>query len=527
MKNFRTAIAFLGIFLVWASLAGGIHVYIQSLWFDSLGYWEVFFTLVFARFRFFLLGTAAALAFLSLNVWLSSRKALGSFWFRPEWSEIAQKGTRFVFWLAGLAVSILAGVAIQANWMTLLQYFHQTQTGATDPIFDLDMAFYFFSLPVWNLAVNYSLAITVVSLLLVGVNYLVHGHLGYRERLQFTTSAKVHLTVLLALILVLIAARFWLSRFDLLYSSDGAVFGAGYVDLNAWLPCYWILTFLALITALALLISTAAKTIRPVALAAISFAVAYLVLSFYPFLIQTFVVAPNELQKETPFIQYNIQSTLHAYKLDDIEIHDFATKRTLSETDLQRNQGTLRNIRLWDWRPLKNAYDQLQSIRLYYEFEDADVDRYIIENQYRQVMLSVRELDFGKISDSAQNWINKHFQYTHGQGLCLSPVNEVTAEGLPEFFIKDIPPRSTVDLQIERPEIYFGEKTSYPVFVRTALEEFDYPLGDQNATTTYKEERGLPVNSIFYETSAFLGTGNIPDPLHRQLYGRKSGPAPP
>lgn len=497
MKNFKTTVVFLGIFLIWAALAGGIHVYIESLWFDSLGYWDVFYTLVFARFRFFLVGTMIALGFLALNIRLSSRKALGNFWFRPEWNEMAQKGTRFVFWLAGLGISIVAGVAVQTRWMSLLQYLNQTQTGIEDPIFGRDIAFYFFSLPVWNLAANYFLSLAVVAVLLVGINYLVHGHLGYREGIQFTAGARVHLTVLLALILVLIAVRFWLSRFELLYSSEGAVFGAGYADLHAWLPCYWILSVLALITALALLFSTAAKTIRPVAIAAISFGVAYLVLSFYPSLVQTFIVAPNELQKETPYIKHNVESTLHAYKLDEIEVHDFATSRTLSESDLQNNQGTLRNIRLWDWRPLKNAYDQLQAIRLYYEFEDADVDRYNIEDQYRQVMLSVRELDFSKISESAQNWINKHFQYTHGQGLCMSPVNEVTAEGLPEFFIKDIPPRSSVDLQIERPEVYFGEKTSYPVFIRTALKEFDYPLGDQNATTTYKEDRGLPINSIF------------------------------
>lgn len=497
MKHFKTTFAFLIIFLVWASLAGGIHVYIESLWFGSLGYWDVFFTFVFSRFKFFLLAAISAFALLAFNLWLSSRRSLGSFWFRPELSEIAQKGTRVIFYLAALGLSALAGVAIQANWMTILQYLHQAPTGSVDPIFGRDLSFYFFSLPVWKLAVNYFLAISVASSLLVGVNYVIHGHLGYRNGIQLTAGARIHLTVLLALILVLISARFWMARFDILYNSDGAVFGAGYVDLYAWIPCYWILAVLSLLTALALLFSTAAKSIRPVGIAAISFGLAYLLLSFYPYVIQTFVVAPNELQKETPFIRLNIESTLRAYKLDDTEVHEFATSRILSESDLQRNQGTLRNIRLWDWRPLKNAYDQLQSIRLYYEFEDADVDRYIIENQYRQVMLSVRELDFGKISPSAQNWINKHFQYTHGQGLCLSPVNEVTAEGLPEFFIKDIPPRSTVDLHIERPEIYFGEKTTYPIFVRTALEEFDYPLGDQNATTTYRLDRGLPINSAF------------------------------
>jgi uncharacterized membrane protein (UPF0182 family) len=187
---------------------------------------------------------------------------------------------------------------------------------------------------------------------------------------------------------------------------------------------------------------------------------------------------------------------------------------------------------------LKNAYDQLQSIRLYYEFEDADVDRYVVEGQYRQVMLSVRELDFSKISESAQNWINKHFQYTHGQGLCMSPVNEVTREGLPEFFIKDIPPRSMVDLSIERPEVYFGEKTTYPIFVRTALKEFDYPMGDQNATTTYKADRGLPINSLImrlllsWEMGIYqiLFTDNFKDEsrvlLHREIRDRISRLAP-
>jgi uncharacterized membrane protein (UPF0182 family) len=538
MRNFKTTIVLLGLLLIWAALAGGIHVYIESLWFHSLGFWDVFYTFVFARFRFFLLGMAVALVLLGLNVWLSSRKALGDFWFKPEWGEIAQRGTRFIFWIAAIGFSVLAGVAFQANWMKLLQYLNQVPTGITDPIFGRDLAFYFFSLPVWNLAVNFALAMTVIALLLAAVNYLVHGHLGYRNGVRFSTGAKIHLTVLLALILVWIAGRFWLSRFDLLYSRGGAVFGAGYADLYAWLPCYWILTVLALVTALGLLVSTAAKTIRPVAVAAISFGVAYLLLSFYPSLIQTFVVAPNELQKETPFIRNNIQSTLHAYKLDDIETHDFSPSRILTESDLQRNQGTLRNIRLWDWRPLKNAYDQLQTIRLYYDFEDADVDRYIIENQYRQVMLSVRELDFTKISESAQNWINKHFQYTHGQGLCMSPVNEVTDEGLPEFFIKDIPPRSTVDLEIERPEIYFGEKTDYPVFVRTELEEFDYPIGDQNATTTYKADRGLPINSLImrllfsWELGIYqiLFTDNFNEDsrvlLHREIRDRISRLAP-
>ena len=536
--SFRTSIVLLLLFLIWAFLAGGIHFYIESLWFQSVGYWEVFSVFVFSRLKFFLLGALVAFAWLALNLRLSSRRSLGSFWFKPEMSEIAQQGIRYVFWLVALGLSLLAGVVIQSRWMILLQYLNQTAMGAVDPIFGRDISFYFFTLPVWRLGVDFLLALGFGALLLAGVNYTVHGHLGYKERLQFAKGARIHLTLLLSFILVLVSARFWMQRFDTLYSADGAVFGAGYADLYAQIPCFWILAVLSLITAAALILSTAARTLKPLAIAGAGFVICYLILSFYPSLVQTFVVTPNELQKETPFIRNNIDSTLKAYKLDEIEVHDFSTNYTLTERDLQDNEGTLRNIRLWDWRPLKNAYDQLQAIRLYYEFEDVDIDRYVVEDQYRQVMLSVRELDFSKISETAQNWINQHFVYTHGQGLCMSPVNEVTPEGLPEFFIKDIPPRSTVDLVIERPEIYFGEKTTYPVFVRTKQEEFDYPIGDRNATTTYRAERGLPINSplmrlmFSWELGIYqiLFTGNFTDEsrvlIHRQVEDRIAKIAP-
>lgn len=447
-------------------------------------------------------------------------------------------GANYIFWLAVLVVSGAVGLLVQTRWMTFYQFFHQTPYGRTDPLFEKDIAFYFFSLPFASLFLELLLGLVFLSLLVAGLNYVLHGHLGFQRGLQFTEGARRYLTLLLSLLFLLMAARFWLLRFDLLFSREGIVFGAGYTDVYAWLPCYWILVALALATSALFLVSVVTRTVRLATAAALGFGIAYLLVHLYPSLIQTFVVSPNELQKEIPFICHNIQSTLHAYKLDQIEVQDFPVSRGLDQADLARNQPTLRNIRLWDWRPLKDAYDQLQSIRLYYDFEDVDVDRYVIDGSYRQVMLSVREFNFSRIAPTAQTWINQFFLYTHGYGLCMSPVNEVTEEGLPAFFIQDIPPRSNVDLRIERAEIYFGEKTDYPVFVKTRLPEFDYPLGEENATTFYQGQGGIPIHSFFmrallaWELGIYqiLFTDNFTEEsrvlLHRQIRRRISKIAP-
>jgi len=539
MKKARNLILIGILALIWAALAGGITIYIEGLWFESLGYWEVFRLTLSARFFSFIAGGLIAFGFLWFGIWLSSREArTEGFWFRQEFVGVAQKSSRAVLILIAAGASVIAGLVAQYRWMTFLQFLHRVGGGPLDPIFSKDTGFYLFSLPVYQLCTDYVFALLLVGFLLSGAGYLVHGHLGYLNGLRLSRIARFHLTINLAALLVAVGFRYWIHRYDILYSPGGVVYGAGYTDVNGWLPLYYILGIASVLTALVLLSSLAARTIRPTLYTIIGYLLLTVVAQFFPPLLQTFWVNPNELQRETPYIRDHIQSTLSAYKLDQIDIRDFQTGEPITEQDFSQHQGTLRNIRLWDWRPLKDAYSQLQSIRLYYEFEDVDVDRYSIEGQQRQVMLSVRELDFSRISESAQNWINKHFQYTHGQGLCMSPVNEVTAEGLPEFFIKDIPPRSSINVQIDRPEIYFGEKADYPVFVRTDLEEFDYPMGESNATTTYKADRGLPINSLLmralfaWELGSYkvLFTGNFNRDsrvlLHRRIQDRVERLAP-
>ncbi len=530
--RFRLSLVLVIAILIWGALSGGISFYINALWFESLGYWEVFKISLMGKAWTFISGFLAALVFLSLNSVLAIRRPQGDFWFRSDFTELAHRGINQFLKLGLLLVGFFAGGFLQTHWMTFYKYIHQVETGDFDPIFGKDIGFYLFSLPVLEVISIFSIAMAVLALLLTGFLYVINGHLGYNGRVQLTSAARLHLTLLASLLFITLAFRFWVLRFELLYSPSGALFGAGYTDLYAWLPCYWLLVALSLVTAILILASFFFSTLKPAAATGIIFALVYLGLNVYPSLIQTFIVEPNELQKETPYIRNNIQATLKAYKLDTIEAREFIPRDSLDMESLERNEGTLKNIRLWDWRPLKNTYEQLQSIRLYYEFENPDVDRYEIDGEYRQVLFSARELEFSRIAESAQNWINRHFIYTHGQGLCMSPVNEVTSEGLPEFFIQDIPPQSNVDLEITRPEIYFGEKTEHPVFVKTNQAEFDYPMGDRNATTFYEADRGIPISGFFkrlifaWELKLYqiLFTDNFTDEskilLHRRLNDR-------
>jgi uncharacterized membrane protein (UPF0182 family) len=215
-----------------------------------------------------------------------------------------------------------------------------------------------------------------------------------------------------------------------------------------------------------------------------------------PLLVQQFVVKPNELAKESPYIAYNIDFTRQAYNLNNIKEVDFEVNNSLGSEDIKNHDVTIQNIRVWDERPLLQTYRQIQSIRLYYNFNNVDVDRYLIANQYRQVMLAARELVVDQLPPQAKTWVNRHLIYTHGYGLAMSPVNEVTAEGLPQLMIKDVPPAVDINLKLDRPEIYFGEKTTEYILVKTSTQEFDYPKGDKNVYTNYQGRGGVLINSF-------------------------------
>lgn len=503
-------------FLGWAVilLAGGLLVagglagfFIEAQWFAAEGYGVVFQRQITARFVTFLAGFLVSYLGFRLVLVLAA----------PRNADLDTVGTQRLFGtdlgalesllrLVALVFSLAVGFWAQSRWLDWLFFLHSEATGKVDPLFGRDVAFYLFRLPALAAVVEGLIVTVGVLLAAAGVLLLAGGHLTYDLRFRLSPRARGMLIGLPALLLLCLAVRGWLSRYETVGTPGALLVGAGFATVTVGLPLRALASAATLVCALLLPWLHLGK-LRVACLASGLLALAaWFGRPAAESLVQTLVVAPNELAKEAPYLEWHIQATLAAYGLDRVTVRDYAVQDP--EPEFRVSPETVRSIRLWDWRPVKAVYNQLQAIRLYYEFHDVDVDRYVIAGGERQVLVAARELNFSRLAPQAQNWINRHFQFTHGHGLCMSPVDEVTPEGLPHFFIKDIPPESSVDLQIERPEIYFGELTSDPVFVRTELPEFDYPVGDRNATTVYREDRGLPVTGFLQRAALAWVLGN-------------------
>jgi uncharacterized membrane protein (UPF0182 family) len=403
-------------------------------------------------------------------------------------------------WVVVVGV-LVAGYAVGqwgiTHWQDYLLARHALPVGETDPIFGLDLGFYLFELPFrWFL---YHLAlVTLIGCLLSAVFlYLIQGGIWVTPRgPMLAPAARAHLFVLGGLVTVAIAYRLHLATYDLLYSARGIVSGAGYTDVHASLPVLRILMVLSLMSAVAFFAGAARGGTRPAIVSIAALALVGIVGGMvYPEILQRFVVAPNELGKEWPYIASSIKFTRQAYALDRFDEHQFSAAQELSLRDIQGNQATMRNVRLWDHKPLLTTFAQLQEIRTYYDFESVDNDRYWINGQYVQVSLSPRELSSSSLPD--RTWINEHLIYTHGYGSCMSPVNEVTSDGLPDFFIENIPPHSVVPVRITRPEIYYGEVPNNYCFVKTRQQEFDYPSGEKDVYRSYEGPGGIPVDNFW------------------------------
>ena len=395
------------------------------------------------------------------------------------------------------------------RWELVLKALNPTPFGVRDPLFDQDVAFYVFRLPLWTSLYRWLMGSLIVSgLAAIAVHFSTRGIQISPTGLSISRRARGHLLVLAALLLCLKAAGYRLAMFDLLFSQRGVVFGAGYADVHAELPVLKALMVLTGLVAVLCLATIRLWSWRPLlwSLAALV-GVAILGGGAYPALLQRYRVSPNEIDKEKPYIDFNIRYTRLAYGLDNIEEREFPAADTLTLQDLRRNEATLKNIRLWDTRPLLATYSQLQEIRTYYKFTDIDIDRYRINGEYRQVTLSPRELSSKDLP--SRIWINERLTYTHGYGAVVGPVNRVTREGLPEFWIKNIPPAASTDLSISRPELYFSELAPEYVFVKTRAKEFNYPAGDQNVYTTYEGQGGIPLHSFWRKLLFAAHLGDI------------------
>jgi hypothetical protein len=391
----------------------------------------------------------------------------------------------------------MAAPSAASNWELLPLFLHAGPFSLNDPLLERDIGFFVFRLPLLSTIYHWLTFLSAVTVIASAVVYLLYRGIIYGPRgLVIIERARKHLLGLAALFLTVKAAGYYLDTFELVYSTRGAAFGASYTDVYAILPALRVLTFLALAAAATCVIQISRPGWRYLIGGVGVLLAAHIIgLQLYPYVLQRFRVIPNEVDAEREFIGRNIKFTRLAYGLDRIISQEFPAEEQLAAADIKRNDTTIKNIRLWDHRPALTSYSQLQEIRTYYKFVDVDNDRYVVDGTYRQVMLSARELSHQHLQ--SRNWINEHLTFTHGHGVVLGPVNQVTEGGQPEFFIKDIPPVTGTSLKVTRPEIYYGELANEYVLVKTGARELDYPSGDQNIYITYEGTGGVGIGSLW------------------------------
>jgi uncharacterized membrane protein (UPF0182 family) len=509
---------------------GGILVrmYTDYLWFThDVGYPQVFGRILGAKFVLFLTVSAGFFGYALINLIVANR-VVGA----VEEPAFALRGRRIVritravrvgtFWLLVLGVlvfSLFVGLTAVGAWNDYLLFRNAQLFGVWDPLFGRDVGFYVFRLPFLSFVSGLTLFGTLLVLLGVGSFYYFNRALGWLGGMPtFLPSVKPHLLILSTLFVLAFAWYLWLARYDLVFSNHDQFFGAGYTDVHATLPILNITVFGLIGVALLCLMSLrrGAGMLLPIGGFGVVMLFWMAASIIYPPAVQRFIVVPNQLERERPYIQRHLEFTRRAYQLDRVAVRVMNVREELTEADLRGVQGSLENIRLWDFRPLSQVYNSLQALKPYYRFVDIDVDRYSIGGRGRQVLLSVRELNLEGLPPEAQRWQNMHLLYTHGYGLVLSPVNEATAEGQPVLLIRDLPPVTPPDIPLKNPAIYFGENTTQYAIVRSRQKELDYPLltgsgSEENVYTTYAGDGGVLIGSLFTRLmfALRLGSNNL------------------
>jgi uncharacterized membrane protein (UPF0182 family) len=497
----------LAVFLVLIALTAGVPaiavLYTDWLWFAQVGYANVFLKSLGAQALLTIVSGLVVLAVLGGNLFvalrsLAPRAFLVSTAQGPQTWTMSSGSIRRLALAGVLVVSVIAAALAGQQWETWLFFLNATPFGRTDPVLGRDIGFYLFTLPLLEGVHDLLLLLTLLTVAATLGAYVLGEEVGLEPRRGLFVSRRAtrHLALLAALLLIVLAFGAWLQIPQLLTSTSGNLTGATYADVHARMPASWALVGAALLgAALALWQAITLGRLRTIAAAAGLYLVVAIGGSLYASTIQQFVVAPNEQVRESEFIMHNIEATRSAYGLDGVAERPLTGDAHLTRADLDRNAATIDNVPLWNDRPLLDTFSQLQEIRTYYDFETVDNDRYMINGHYRQIMLSARELNSASLP--SRTWINERLTFTHGYGLTLGPVNEVTQEGLPVLFIKDLPLVSTADLKVTQPAIYFGELQNDHVFVKTKTEEFDYPRGDANVFAAYTGTGGVPLSNVF------------------------------
>lgn len=513
----------------------GVNLITDWWWYQELGYTIVFTREIQTRL---LLGIVFGMVFflmVYLNVWVARRRTEGPvdldnpIWKTfPYYDVIKTFLSRFLL-AALLLLAIFFGSWAGSQWEIYLRFSNATSFSIADPLFQRDLSFYIFRLPFYQFLQSFAIGTFFFSFVLATLIHLIQGEVSLKPRsigLVVEQRMRAHLLSLVALMALLFAVSYQFDAWNLLYSGRGVVYGASYADVHAELPLIRFLVAASLLVALLAGVQIGRRGYK-LLLGGVGLVVLGVVgRAFYPEMVQKFEVVPNEINKERPYIQNVVRFTRRAYDIQDVDEREFPAEDNLTVEDLKKNELTIKNIRLWDHQPLLSTYAQLQEIRTYYDFVDVDNDRYTVNGEYRQVMLSPRELSVENLP--SKNWINEHLTYTHGYGLCLGPVNVISSEGQPQFFIKDIPPLSSTNITVTRPEIYYGELSNNYCFVKTKSLEFDYPSGEENKYTRYEGNGGVLLNHLFkklmfalrFKEIKFLLADDLTDESRLMFYRR-------
>ncbi len=482
---------------------------VEWLWMQALGYSAVFWKLLLVKTGLFAVGLVAAVGFFAANFFVVRRELMATP-LRSGSALLHLPGggslllTRRLLGGVAAAASVFFGLffalSFSAQWDAWLRFAGSTPYGVADPVFGHDVSFYLLRLPFVETLQGSLAGLALLGLLLSALAYFVLGRITLAQgRLAMSKTVVQHLAAGAALLLAAWTWGYYLDRYALLFEPGGVVFGAGYTDVHIVIPALW--TVMGAAVALILWIGVNLRAVRTRLMVAggVLFVIVLVVGLFVaPALIQQVSVEPNELQLETPYLEYNITLTRASYQLDEVEERSYPVEQTLTLEQIAANQPTIDNIRLWDPRLLILTYRQLQEIRTYYQFYNVDVDRYQMADGYRQVMLSARELD-QRLPDRADTWVNRHLQYTHGYGLAMNLVAQEGEEGTPTLLVKDLPPVAEAGLTVTQPAIYYGERVPDYRIVNSKVEELDYPRGDENVYTRYQGKGGVPIRSFWRE----------------------------
>ncbi len=492
--------------IVFLSLISGFLE--KWLWMRQLGYRAIFWRIWLIKWSLFIVSFLCVFAYLAINFRLMRRTSLEHAWTairRVRGAQApAEDSLRHVPWTLGYllvsaVIAVVFALTFYPQWDAYIRFHWGEATGTTDPIFHADTGFYLFQLPFYKLIQGGLLMLAFLTAAIISGAYVLTGafQLTSAHKLQAERRTVAHLSILVAVFFAVWAWGYYLDRYELMYSTQGVVYGVGYTAYHMTRISLWIM----LVASIALAVATLVNVFVPRFMALVAVVGGYFLLYFVvlialPALVQKFWVEPSELEFETPYLEHNIDFTRKAFQLDKIEEKQYPSLTNLTQSDVAKDQETINNIRLWDWRPLLQTYRQTQEIRLYYEFYDVDVGRYHLSDGYHQVMLSARELA-PQLPPKARTWVNERLQFTHGYGLVMNFVSKQLGEGFPQYIVENIPPDSSYGLTVDRPAVYYGEKMAGYRIVTTKIKEFDYPKGNENVYTAYQGTGGIPLDSFW------------------------------